>query len=199
MALSTYANLTSNIATWLGRSDLTTYIPDFIRLFEAALARRLKLRTQETTTTVATTDGTGSLPPSFLGVRRVTFNGESGGELEYAHPTWLRAAYPTAATGSPIYYTLEGTNIVIRPVDDTGLTVGYFEKDSAVETTLDSIFSSYPDLYLYGALCEAGGYAEDLEMLALWKSRRDEGFRELEMKDFNEREGLVMRPVGSIC
>lgn len=199
MALSTYANLTSNIATWLGRSDLTTYIPDFIRLFEAALARRLKLRTQETSATVTITNGTGSLPSNFLGVRRVTFNGEGGGELEYAHPTWLRGAYPTAATGSPVYYTIEGTNIIIRPVDDTGLTVGYFEKDTATETSLDSIFSSYPDLYLFGSLCEAEGYTQDLEMLAVWKARRDEAFRELEMKDFNEREGLVMRPVGSIC
>jgi hypothetical protein len=52
MALATYADLQSQIANWLARDDLTTYIPDFITLFECAAARKLKVRLQESTTNV---------------------------------------------------------------------------------------------------------------------------------------------------
>jgi hypothetical protein len=41
MTFSTYSDLQANIASWLARDDLTTYIPDFIRLFECVAARKL--------------------------------------------------------------------------------------------------------------------------------------------------------------
>jgi hypothetical protein len=46
MAFSTYADLQSQMANWLARDDLTNYIPDFIRLFECAAMRKLKVRLQ---------------------------------------------------------------------------------------------------------------------------------------------------------
>ncbi len=42
MSFSIYADLTANIATWIARSDLTANIPDFITLFEAKAARKLR-------------------------------------------------------------------------------------------------------------------------------------------------------------
>jgi hypothetical protein len=69
MSLSSYADLQTQIANWLASDDLTTYIPDFITLFEAAACRKLKVRPQETTTTLTPSSGVATLPTDYLGHR----------------------------------------------------------------------------------------------------------------------------------
>jgi hypothetical protein len=44
MALDTYSNLKTSIANYLNRSDLTSYLGDFITLTEARLNRELRVR-----------------------------------------------------------------------------------------------------------------------------------------------------------
>ena len=48
MALSTYSELQTEIASWLDRSDLTAQIPTFIKLAEARINRTLRVRAMET-------------------------------------------------------------------------------------------------------------------------------------------------------
>ena len=52
MAISTYAELKSAVATWINRSDLTIQIPDFISLTEANMNRTLRTRRQITTASI---------------------------------------------------------------------------------------------------------------------------------------------------
>src|SRR4051794_29214485 len=106
MAISTYAELQTAIASWMARTDLTTNIPDFITLFEAEAARRLRVRPMETVGTITTTSGTGALPTGFLGFKRVTWNGSTQVELTYKHPSMIKALYPTGASGTPADYTI---------------------------------------------------------------------------------------------
>jgi hypothetical protein len=56
MAITTYAELKTAIASWLDRSDLTSTIPDFITLFEAVANRRLRVRQMEKTITLGGND-----------------------------------------------------------------------------------------------------------------------------------------------
>jgi hypothetical protein len=53
-----------------------------------------------------------------------------------------------------------------------------------------------PDLYLFGALAEAHGFVKDAESLALWKSRRDELFDELDRLDVKTRGQSGIRVIG---
>lgn len=78
MSFSSYSALQSVIADQLARSDLTTQIPDFITLFEAEAARKLRIRPMETTTSLTTTSGVVSLPSDYLGWRKVTWAGKIG-------------------------------------------------------------------------------------------------------------------------
>ncbi len=86
MCLTTYANLQSSIASWLARDDLTAYLPDFITLFEAVAARKLKVRLQESVTTLTPVVGVVTLPSDYLGYRRVTWTGSPRRELTYVAP-----------------------------------------------------------------------------------------------------------------
>ena len=42
MALASYSDLTSSIADWLNRDDLTNVIPDFVKLAETQLNREIR-------------------------------------------------------------------------------------------------------------------------------------------------------------
>jgi hypothetical protein len=95
MALATYADLQTQIANWLARSDLTTYIPDFITLFEAAAARKLKVRPQATTTTLTPSGGVATLPTDYLGFQRVTWLGTPNQQRRFLRDAELALHQPS--------------------------------------------------------------------------------------------------------
>jgi hypothetical protein len=195
MALTTYAELQAAIASWLARDDLTLYIPDFIKLFEAAACRKLKVRPMETTTTLTPSSGVATLPSDYLGYRRVTWTGSPIHDLVYVTPP-VYSSYLNAPSGTPSVFTIEGSNLRLAPSSDTALTFTYNQKTAAVSGTLNWLFTNHPDAYLFGSLCEANAFNKDVDAAGLWKSRRDEIFSEISMLDFNERQGMTMRLMG---
>lgn len=188
MSITTYAELQTSIASWLARGDLTTQIPDFITLFEAMACRELRVRPSELTATLTPTNGSATLPTDFLGVRRLTWNGSSGRNLEYVTPQWLATAYPTAAAGDPNVYTIEGGTLKVRPVSDTTLDLLYRAKTAAVSGALNWLFTNHPDAYLFGSLAEAYMFNKDPENAAMWEGRRDKVFQSIKGVDFHYRE-----------
>jgi hypothetical protein len=196
MAFTTYANLTANIATWLARSDLTDNIPDFITLFEAHAARKLRVRPMETAVTLVTSAGSVALPSGYLGFKRVTWLGSTQVELTYKHPTMLKALYPAGASGTPADFTIEGSTLKVRPIDDTGVELLYFAKNAALSSALNWLYNNHPDAFLFGAMCEAKLFLEDFEGAALWKSRRDEVLDEIKLLNFREPGALQMQVYG---
>ena len=71
--MTDYSSLKSTIASYLGRSDLTTQIPDFIQLAEERLRRDLRTRQMLVVARASTTAGdeTVGLPTDFLQMREV--------------------------------------------------------------------------------------------------------------------------------
>jgi hypothetical protein len=198
MTIQTYSDLQAAIASWIARADLAANIPDFIALFESVANRRLRLRQQESAATLAPSSGVAVLPADYLAWRRVTWTGQFARELEYVHPSYLHALYPMLPADVPRLFTIEGGNLTIAPTDDTGLTFDYFQKIPALSSTNPSnwLLATAPDLYLFGALAEAHGFVKDAESLALWKSRRDELFDEIDRLDVKTRGQSGIRVIG---
>jgi hypothetical protein len=195
MSFSTYADLQAQIANWLARDDLTAYIPDFIRLFECAAMRRLRVRLQETTTTLTPSSGVATIPSDYLGYRRVTWTGSPIHELNYVAPPYY-AGYLESGSGTPMVFTIEGANLRVAPSDDTALTFTYFQRTTAVESSLNWLYTYHFDAYLFGSLAEANAFNKDVDPAALWKARRDEVLNEIESLQFNESQGLAVRVMG---
>lgn len=198
MALSTYDDLKTSIAAWLGRDDLTSRMDDFVTLFEAAANRRLRVRQQETSTTLTPSSGSVSLPSDYLSWRRVTWTGSPRVDLEYVHPSVLQAYYPSSDEGTPKIFTIEGSTLKVRPLSDTSLEFDYYEKIDALSGTVNWLYSAYPDVYLYGSLVEAEMFNKDVESAALWKARRDELFEEIERLSRKTSGPAAIRVMGTI-
>lgn len=196
MALDTYANLQTSMSGWLGNSLNAASYSDMVTIFEACANRRLRVRQQEATAVIAMTSGAGTLPTDYLMWRRVKWPGSVAADLEYVEPSWMQNMYPTAASGTPQVFTIEGSTITVRPSDDTSLTFQYFQKIAALSGTLNWLFLAHPDLYLFGSLCEAELFGVNDERAPMWKARRDEVFDEIEKLSNKSRGGGAMRVMG---
>lgn len=198
MSLSTYADLQTQVANWLARSDLTAYIPDMITLFEATAARRLRVRAIETDATATPTNGQAALPSDFLSMRRLTLLSTPYAELQYVGPQDWANFWDTSSTttGTPQMFTLEGNVIKLKPQgDDTAnLEIIYYAKTPALSGTLNWLYTNHPDAYLFGTLAEANAFNKDVDKAGLWKARRDEIFEEIQMQEFRDRDaGMVIK------
>lgn len=200
MALTTYAELQTSIGSWLARDDLTSVIPDFITLFEAAANRRLRARQQETSTTLTPASGSVTLPTDYLAYKRVTWTGSTRIELEYVHPSVLQSYYPDTPSGTPTIFTIEGSTLKIRPTSTTDLEFEYFQKIPVLSTTNTTnwLLTAHPDLYLFGSLCEAELFNKDAEKALVWKQRRDACYEEIEKLSEKTKGPASIRVMGTV-
>jgi hypothetical protein len=197
MALNSYGDLQAQLGNWLARSDLSMYYDDFIRLAEIGFARRLfRIRQQEMTTNILPVSGTAPLPSDYLAYRRLTWTGSPRIQLEYVHPVILQATYPTQPADIPRIFTVEGNNVLVRPVDDTPLEIVYTARNPALIQQLNSLYADFPDIYLHGALVEAFSFTKDTNAAAYWKERLQESETEYKLNTFNHAGVMQVRVFG---
>jgi hypothetical protein len=200
MSIATYAELRTAVENWLDHTLFTARVPEFIVLFEAAANRRLRVRQQEASSALTPSLGTVALPGDYLAWRRVTWTGAPRVELQYVHPSYLQAAYPSSPADVPRIFTIEGATLKVRPVDGAALEFDYFQKIPALSSGADSgtnwLLAAHPDLYLFGALVEAEMFGVNDERAPVWKARRDEIFDEIEKLSNKTRGAGAIRVTG---
>ncbi len=197
MALSTYAELLASIEDWLNRTDLTTRIPDFIRLFEVRMNRRLRDPGMETTSVQSTEAGVGeiALPTDFRGMRELYLDRSPKVVLEQLSPAELRSRYASDATGIPKHYAIIGEDLVLgpEPAGAYTLTLAYFRQIVPLTdtNTTNWLLDNNPDLYLWGSLTMAEAFLKDDDRVGLWKGAWDEAFDELQKDAIKRRYGAA--------
>jgi hypothetical protein len=201
MSLANYGDLISAITAWSGRSDINA---DVVGLFEGWANRRLRVRAMEAVTTLAPSSGSVALPSDFLAIKMVRWpgNATTGTDLrvlEYVHPAWFNAAYPSTPSDTPRVFTIEGSTLYVMPVDDSTLTVLYYQRIPALATnTTNWLMTAHPDLYLSGSLHEAYAFMLDAEKAILWKAKRDEMAEEIEDLNDDVATPLAIRIMGTV-
>ena len=185
MALDTYDNLKSEIASFLNRDDLTANIDTFIDLAETRHARDLRIREMEAvSTSITTVAGTQSydLPTRYLELRYAMLQTSPYTMLQYMTPAdFFRVYNEGEGTGMPVYYTIVGKKIYLGHSPDSAnvLELGFFQRATALSSsnTTNDILTNFPDLYLYGSLAETSPFLMQDERLAVWSSLYKEGVR----------------------
>jgi hypothetical protein len=165
MPFSTFAELQAAVASTRHRTGDTTFtdnVEDFISLCETEMQRKLKLVEFEASGDIEVTAGVGALPADFVGMRSLYWNGDT------KHPMFPIApgafdAQRNATGDYPSFYYVTGSTIRVTQ-EATGTAVAvYNARFSALSdsNTSNSLLTTHPDAYLYGALKHACIWQED--------------------------------------
>lgn len=176
MTISTYTELLTAIAQWIGDtgdSDISSNAPDLVTLAEQRIfygadgpyeSPPLRHRWLETSGDLTISSQTVALPSGFLSTRRLYLNTDPKVELDFLPPIdfWFR--YTGSVTGKPAAFTIEGENFVFGRSPDatyTGKLLYYKKLDALITTATNTLLTSAPGVYLYAALLEAAGLGVD--------------------------------------
>jgi hypothetical protein len=189
MSFTSYSDLQTTIAGYLARTDLTTQIPDFIRLAETRLRRDLRIRQMLKSVTTATVaaDSTVELPSDFLEVRDIVIVGNPVQPLSYYSPSAFNRNTRTWEIGKPNSYTVLANDFQLSPVPDTVYTVQlfYFAAPAFLsDTNTSNVFlANTPDALLYGALLEAEPYLMNDARINTWGTMFDRAMASITRSD----------------
>jgi len=161
MAISTYAELQTAVASWLHRD--VSQITDFITLAEKRINSLLDSRIAEVESTLTATISSRyiALPSGYmrsLGLWFTTYDPRR--EIRYEVPENIRVS---TAYGQPFYYTIDGSNVAFDcPADQAYTYTLRYKKGYDIASTLtNDILTNYPALYLYGALIYSGSFTRE--------------------------------------
>ena len=117
MAITTYAELQSNITDFLNRDDLDAKAPEFISLAESNLSRDVRHWRQEKRSTAELDTQYSAIPADFLeAIRFYITSGESRPLELISQFQLLDRKYQRANTsGEPAYYAITAGEIEIFP------------------------------------------------------------------------------------
>jgi len=189
MAFTNYSDLKTEIANYLGRDDLTSQIPTFVRLAEERLRRDLRIRQMlkvATANTVAD-DSTISLPADFIAMKDLHLDTTPVRVLQFQNTSNFFRNARVTEKGVPTMYTLLGSEFQFAPKPDTAYTlrmVYYYKPDFLSDSNSSNLFlANCPDLLLYSALAEAEPYLMNDERIQTWASLYDRGLASLRASD----------------
>lgn len=210
MALTTYTELKTSLANWLNRSDLTTEIgDDFIKLTEADLNSKLRVRAMIAQVNITVDAETAALPTDFLQIRNFyILSGQTKTPLVYTTPASMDTTSGTSTTGLPTTFTILGDTLRFSPKPDATYTavMNYFKKFPALSSTnaTNYILASHPAIYLYGSLFHAANFLGGInpQQVQTWQQMYATSLERLELNDREDEYNgspLQVRTVTSVA
>lgn len=174
MSITNYSDLKTQVANYLGRTDLTSQIPTFISFAEIRLSRELRIRQMLKTSTATMTggDSTVGLPSDFLEMRDLFVDGNPRIAVSYVTPSNFTRDTRATESGKPVFYTMRGQEFEFAPVPDTNYTLQmlYYAKPTALSdsNTSNVFLANCPDALLYASLLEAEPYLMNDARTEVW-------------------------------
>ena len=172
MSIATFSELSTAVANYLARSDLTDQISDFIRFAELRLRRELRIRQMLKSVTTSTTsgDGTVEIPSDFLEARDFYVTGNPPQPLSFLSPSvFIRN---THVRGKPLNYTILATEFQLAPMPDNVYTLQllYYSAPTFLSSgnSSNAFMANAPDALLYAALLEAEPYIMNDARIQTW-------------------------------
>lgn len=171
MAITNYTELQAAIATWLNRSDLTTVIPDMIKMAETRLNRELLILPGETTASLTLTANLDyiALPTGFIENISLTYDTDDHVPVQVSQKVLDDGA--STAASKPFQYSISDKIYFITPADQTyAMTMRYRKKWDIANDATNALLSGDPDVYLYSTLAESGMYMKH-PFLTQWQAK----------------------------
>lgn len=176
MSLETYGDLQQNISDHLDRDDLTSQIPDFIRLAEARHQREIRIREMRRRCEISIEERESLLPEDFLAHRQLRLRQPPGNAKRYfdefdevSDEELQRRAINEKRR--PMFYVL-GDVIEVDTEPDRQYTADllYYRPLDALSGTNESneLLERAPDVYLYASLLPSAPFLLNDERIKIW-------------------------------
>lgn len=169
MPLSNYAELKTAVGDWLNADNLTGVIPQFIRLAEAQIGRKLRHYKQMKRQTATLDDKYLSVPDDWVGTIRLHLQTTPPTNLQVVPVEEVLAEYTAA---KPKRYAHVGEFFQVSPQPDQSYTAElfYYRTIPALSDNAQTnwLLAEAPDLYLYGALTQAAPYLVEDQRISVW-------------------------------
>lgn len=194
MALSTYAELQASVADWLNRDDLSARIPDFIRMAEAQMQRKLRIWQMQKRVTLTLTGRFTDLPSDWIGTMKV--EGDRALELMGASiMAKRRKAYDGG--GNACFYCHTAGQIEVYPSSESDVDFWYYAKiPTLADNDTNWLLDEAPDAYLFGALMQSAPFLVEDARIQTWGGLYASAINDLEAAskgaEFSGRK-MVMR------
>lgn len=160
-----FAELTTRVAQFTHRTDLSSVMSVFVEHAEARINRDLRVRQMELPlpSTAINSSGEVALPTGFLAFKRVWPSATPETTIE---PQPLDYVKGRAGNTSPFYYALSGTAAVFDGVGSISAT--YYSAVPSLQGGENWLSTSAPDLYLHATIAAAAAiYLRDTELAAI--------------------------------
>lgn len=203
MSLSNNGDVEAKVASYLARSDLSSYIPDFIVAAETRIAYGagkderdpmysppLRVRAMETTETLVPSAGAVSLPTGFLGFRSLYADEALSGKLEQTTPEIFYGQHMNS-NGNRGFYIIEGNNLVVSNGISSNIRAIYYKKFDPLASALPVpwLLTASPMTYVYGALIEATPFIRGDVRIPTWMGFFRSSIEGLNSADKRDRWG----------
>ena len=169
MAITNYTELVTAIGDDLARSDLVSYVPDFILQAEQVFNHGsesidpLRIRDMETVVSLPPTSNVYTLPSDYLQYRRVTEESSPRRPLDYIDPMGVDQLYPLQASGFSNHFTIIGNSIYTYPLSTNDVELVYYALIPALTSGAPTnwLITKAPSLYLRMSLMFAASFIKD--------------------------------------
>jgi hypothetical protein len=169
MAITDYSSLVTAIGDDLARSDLTSYIPDFIMQAEQVFNHGsesidpLRVRDMETIDSLSPTSNVYTLPDDYLQYRRVTEEASPRRPLDHIDPMGVDQLYPLRASGYSNHFTIIGNSLYTYPLSTNDVELVYYATIPALTSvaTTNWLITKAPSLYFRMGLMFAASFIKN--------------------------------------
>lgn len=192
MALITsYDTLVTAITDYLARSDLSSFVPNFLQNCQGKIYRSLRLRTMETALSGTIASGVLAVPSDYLELKYAYLTTSPSTFLERTTPELIYTKWrDRTASGRPLEIAREAETFIFGPFpDDTYSVAGIYYKQltllSASNTT-NWFTTNAPEVMLYGALLEAQPFLMNDKRIQTWQGLYEQALETVKRADRRE-------------
>jgi hypothetical protein len=173
--ITDYATLQTEVASWLARSDLTSFIPGFVQNFEEDFYREPQnwASWMEADLSVSITSGEAAVPADYLGLKIAYISGQTSPPLKRISLDQLYQRYPRAVSGNQaVYVARNGDHLEFGPNISSGTLVGtyYAKPDLLRDDDTNFLMTDAPDICLYGSLLAATPFLQNDKRIPTWQA-----------------------------
>lgn len=185
-----YSDISTRVADWINRGDLSARIPDFIELAEERMNRALRVRQMEMS--LVATPITDNLITPAADVIDVKALWVPNYERTPLHPQALESVIAGGYQGTPTMYAWDGANLRFDGAGDVQGVL--YARIPALAVASTNWVSDGPwSLYLWGALLEASLFVKNAADAATWEGRFTQVLDELQGNERRRSGPMVAR------